>query len=179
MRYNLSYKKIKTEFIYDLANLILKQNKPVLFLCVGSNKIVCDSLGALVGELLQKYYKINEVVIGNMTHPIIYKNLNKTLNYITSKYYNYCIIVIDASIGSLENLYTVKLNNFGLQIAYPLNKKLIGSISISSVTYIKGLNNLILTPTEQQRNIFSVANSIAHSIKMALELCSNVTKISV
>jgi putative sporulation protein YyaC len=179
MIYNLFNNNIKKEFIYDLSNIIIKKDSPILFLCVGSNKFASDSLGALVGELLKNYYKINEIVIGNMTHPIIAKNLNRTLNLIKEKYSNYRVIVVDASVGTLNNLYNVKLNNFGLQIAHQVNQNLIGDISISCTTYIKGLNGLIITPMEQKRNIFFVANCIAHSIKTALDLCKNIAKISI
>ena len=76
-------------------------------------------------------------------------------------------------------MYNVKLNNFGLQIAHQVNQNLIGDVSISCTTYIKGLNGLIITPMEQKRNIFFVANCIAHSIKTALDLCKNIAKMVV
>ena len=42
-----------------------------MFLCVGSNKIVADSLGCITGELLYRYYNINNIVIGNSKNATI------------------------------------------------------------------------------------------------------------
>lgn len=164
------------EFAYDLANIILKQQKPPLFLCVGSNKIVADSLGCITGELLYRYYNINNIVIGNIYNPIISTNIESTLNKIKETYHNNSIIVIDSSVGHIEDLYKIKLNNFGLQINYQNNNKLIGDASISSVCYVKGINGLLILKSEEKKLVFKVANYIAWHIKLALEICEKINK---
>lgn len=177
--YNINQSSQKREFEYDLANMILKKGKPVVFLCVGSNKIVADSLGALTGELLKKHYHISSPVLGSMTHPIISKNLNTTLNDIKTKYYNHTIIVIDSSVGKFQNLYNVRLNNFGLNVSYQNSNSFVGDISISSVTYSKGINNLLILKSEEKKEVFKVANFIASGIYNSLKIIDKFSKICV
>lgn len=179
MTYNIDSEKLGIEFEYDLANMILKKGNPLLFLCLGSNKIVSDSLGALTGELLKNYYHIDATVIGDMHRPIISKNLEPTLQHIKEKYYNHTIIVIDSTIGRLDDMYRMKLNNFGLQVSCLQNQKFLGDISISSVTYVKGINGLLLLNSEEKKYIFKIANYIAHHIKNALQICRRLNQKSV
>ena len=173
MIYNI-YNDNNQEFEYDLANMILKKNKPPLFLCVGSNKIVADSLGAITGELLKNHYNIDNIVIGDMTSPIISSNLSSTIEKLNCKYFNHTIIVIDSTIGELKDMYHVKLNNYGLPISYQTNKKFVGDISISSVCYVKGINGLLILNSEEKKFVFETANYIAHRIKLAIDICKKL-----
>lgn len=175
MYYTLfNHEKNNKKFSYDLANMILELEKPPIFLCVGSNKIVDDSLGALTGELLSHYYKIPSKVFGNLTCPQVGNNLQNTLIKIKSEYYNNTIIVVDSSIGKLNNLYDVSLNCCSLNIDCLNSNKIVGDISISSVTYVKGINDLLFQNSEKKKCVFKLANFIASGIYNALNLCEKI-----
>lgn len=168
-------KSIKN-FSFDLANMLIKNNKPPLFLCVGNGKIVDDSLGAIVGTLLKQYYKISYPVIGDFKNSLYGTSLKDSLYLIKTKYYNYNVVVIDASIGSLNNLYNIRLNPFGLNIDCLKSNKYVGDISISSVTYAGKITNLILLNSEKKKYVFKVANFIACGIYNALKIYENLTE---
>ena len=58
-----------------------KNNK--VFLCIGTNKCIGDSLGPKIGEILnEKLYNNNIYVIGNLRENINYSNIFNTLNKI-------------------------------------------------------------------------------------------------
>ena len=172
MFYTLNNYHINSKrFSFDLANMILEYNKPPIFLCVGSNKIVDDSLGALCGELLKNYYKIDAQVFGDLKCPMINNNLKNVLQKIKLDFNKHCVVVIDSSIGRLEHLYDISLNYKGLVINCLQNNKIVGDIGISSVTYLNGINELLLQKTEKKRCVFKVANFVASGIYNALKLC--------
>ena len=58
--------------------LLCSENKPV-FLCVGSDKVLGDCVGAYTGELLSKKYHINAFVYGNLDNSVNANNLEKTI----------------------------------------------------------------------------------------------------
>lgn len=177
MYYSLENKNNSLKnFEYELANMFIENNKPPLFLCVGNSKIVDDSLGAIVGTLLKDYYKINSPVLGNHKHSLFGTSLNHALTLLKTKYYNYNIVVIDASIGSLDNLYNISLNPFGINIDCLKSNKIVGNISISSVTYVGKITNLILLNSEKKKYVFEVANYIACGIYNALKIYKNLTE---
>ncbi len=177
MYYSLKDKnKSLYKFSYDLANMLIENELPPLFLCVGNSKIIDDSLGAIVGTLLKGYYKIENPVLGNHKNPLYGISLKKTLDLLKTKYFNYNIVVIDASIGNLSNLYDISLNPFGINIDCLKSNKFVGNISISSVTFVGKITNSILLNSEKKKCVFDVSNFIACGVYNALKIYKNLTK---
>ena len=175
MNYTLNnFEKSNREFSYDLANILLKKEKPLLILCVGSNKIVWDSIGSITGQLLKQYYKVDITILGDMNFPITHKNIENTLNTIHTKYFDYNILIIDSTIATIENLYNINLNNHGLYIDSLSAKRYIGDISISSNTWLYGLHKFIITPTLEKQTVFRIANFIACGIFNALKIVNKI-----
>ena len=58
--------------------------KELCFLCVGTDKVVGDAIGPLVGSNLKKYINKNNIkninVIGNLDNPLINKNIENFKN---------------------------------------------------------------------------------------------------
>ena len=52
-----------------------------VFVCIGTNKLIADSLGPRVGEKLERYFKENPMVqvLGTMKNPVHFKNANIVL----------------------------------------------------------------------------------------------------
>ncbi len=108
----------------------------IVFLCIGTNKIVGDCFGPLVGSYLSDSIlnkKIN--VFGTLKNPITYLNFNKTSDEIKRKFKNPCIISIDAALGKKENIGHVYIkfgkNEIGKAIKDPITCE--SSISIKGV----------------------------------------------
>ena len=171
MKYSINnFESNNREFAYDLANIIIKRNKPILFLCIGSNKIVWDSIGSITGHLLKNYYQINSTVVGDTSQPVVSKNLHQTIANIKTEYYDHTIIVVDSAISSLVNLYTINLNNFGLY-ADSLNTKIfIGDVSISCNTWLHGMHRYLITPAHEKQMVFRLSNFISSGIYKALKI---------
>lgn len=168
--------KNNKKFSYDLANIFFEMKGLPIFLCVGNDKVVEDSLGAITGQLLKDFYKTEAIIFGDCENPLVGERLKQTLNIISVHHFNKKIVVIDASIGELDYLHQISLNPFGTIIDFFNNnsRKKYGDISITAVTCVKGLNNLLFLPKEKKKIIFNMANFIANGIYNAIKLYHNL-----
>lgn len=119
------------KFVYSLLNSLRGKEMPI-FLCVGSDKFVCDSLAPIVGEMLTKKYNIPAYVYGNLDYNINAKNLIQAINYIETMHPKNPIVLIDATLD--DNVGRIKLckGSFaGMGKLLPLKK--IGDLSILGV----------------------------------------------
>lgn len=130
-------------FACRLANLVdLSQKKnghrPILFLCIGSDRVPGDCLGPLVGYKLEHLCDTMQhtfVVCGSLAHPVHAVNLRQKLHYV-KHLGDFLTIAIDASIGAKENLGMLCLSNSALYPGEGVAKSLppVGEISITGVT---------------------------------------------
>lgn len=87
------------KFGYELYKKLIDVERPI-FLCVGSDKFVSDSLAPIVAEKLKKEYKIPAIVYGGLDYNINATNLVQAVKYIETMYDNPTIVVIDATLDS-------------------------------------------------------------------------------
>ena len=130
-------------FACRLANLVdLSQKKnghrPILFLCIGSDRVPGDCLGPLVGYKLEHLCASmpdHFVVCGSLSHPVHAVNLRQKLRLI-KRHGNFLTIAIDASIGTRENLGMLCLSGSALYPGEGVCKSLppVGEIAITGVT---------------------------------------------
>ena len=130
-------------FACRLANLVdLSQKKnghrPILFLCIGSDRVPGDCLGPLVGYKLEHLgisMPDQFIVCGSLAHPVHAVNLRQKLHRI-KRQGNFLTIAVDASIGAKESLGMLCLSNSALYPGEGVAKLLppVGEISITGVT---------------------------------------------
>lgn len=86
-------------FGYELLKKI-KGSEMVVFLCVGSDKFVSDSLAPIVAEMLKKVYNIPALVYGGVDYNVNATNLMEVVHYIEVVYEDATIILIDATLDA-------------------------------------------------------------------------------
>ncbi len=119
---------------------VVKSGRPLVILCIGTDRSTGDSLGPLVGEKLKFLDRDNVFVYGNLKTPVHSKNLQENINLIYSTYNNPFIIAIDACLGSIQSIGSISLQNIPLRPGAAMNKDLpqIGDISITGIVNISG-----------------------------------------
>ena len=85
------------EFSKCLLDRLQGGGTPV-FLCVGSDKFVCDSVAPIVAEILKNEYNIGAYVYGGLDYNVNATNLSSVVNYIETVHPNCNLIVIDATL---------------------------------------------------------------------------------
>ena len=135
-------KQIKESFIQDLSAYLYKERKKyfeIVFLCIGTDRVIGDCLGPLVGtmleEKLEKYNIFNLSIYGTLQKNICYTNVEEILELIQKKHKNACIIVIDAALSNKENIGKIFIKKEKMILGKSLNKTKveIGDISIKAV----------------------------------------------
>ncbi len=136
LKQNAEYKR----FVLELSNLIKKETDKFVFVCIGTNRVIGDSVGPIVGSILKRNVKLNNKikVLGDCKNNICYKDINKKVQIINKLYPENSLIIIDSALSSKENIGKIFVENKGLKYGEGLKKsnKTIGDISIKAVTGI-------------------------------------------
>lgn len=121
-------------FVNDLKSKINNKNKMIIFLCIGTNKVIGDSLGPIVGTNLQKMLKDNKKikVFGNINNPINALNVKENIEYINKRYIDKYIIVIDSAVSDKDLIGEIFITKNKTILGKGIDNKIseIGDISI-------------------------------------------------
>lgn len=174
MKYIVNEKN-KINLAFDLAKEMVVNNLEPLFLCVGTDKVISDSVAPIVATLLKHKYKITSKVIGDLIYNINAHNLKKAVTEIKEKYPKNTIILIDSTIGNIEDLGDVIFKKGG-SIAGGLNghKEKVGDYSILGISSCYGVTNKTLLNGTRLSLILKMANFIADAINFSNVLKNNV-----
>ena len=169
------YDKNKNLVAISLVNeLLLRKEKPV-FLCVGTEKVISDSVGAMVGEILKKKYKINGYVYGDFDQNVTAKNLTEIISEIKLQHPYSPIVLIDGILGESYELGQVKFYPHGAIPGGGFNEGvLVGDYSILAVVDTKGICGLNLLNSVRLGTIVKIAEFIADSISRAFKFSQNL-----
>lgn len=160
--------------LYDIILPLLKVNRPVIFLCIGTDRSTGDCLGPLVGEKLKFLIREKVYLYGNLENPVHAKNLSDVVKTINSIYKNPYIIAIDACLGSLQNVGKIFIQHKPLTPGAAMNKDLpkIGDLSITGIVNISGALEFMVLQNTRLFTVMSLANIISkgiyHSVIKAL-----------
>lgn len=167
-------------YLINQLTPILNKHRPIIFICIGTDRSTGDSLGPLIGYKLKHLSKDNIHIYGNLSEPIHAKNLSASLDTITSKYENPYIIAIDSSLGSLDNVGKIFIEEKPLSPGLALNKKLpsVGELSITGIVNIStGFEFLVLQNT-RLFTVMSLADVISKGIYNFSLKCDSLNRYS-
>ncbi|MCM3594942.1 spore protease YyaC [Metabacillus idriensis] len=100
-----------------------QENKEIVFLCIGSDRYVGDSLGPLVGTMLSEK-DIPFRIYGTLKEPVHAFNLKGILKEIQKPFKKPLIISMDACLGAQDQVGSVIFNNGPLAPGKALEKML-------------------------------------------------------
>lgn len=155
--------------VREIINLSLRKDHEIVFLCIGSDRYVGDSLGPLVGTML-KENKVPYHVYGTLKEPIHAFNLKPTLKDIHKQIKNPLIISVDASIGDKAEVGYVRFKEGPLTPGTALKKVL---PKVGDYHFVGIINYIDPLPTSQFLNdtrLYTVMN-------LAKTIVTVITKI--
>lgn len=157
--------KIKDYLLTELQP-ILSKNRPIIFICIGSDRSTGDSLGPLVGHKLKYFSRNNISIYGTLENPVHAKNIESTLTEIYLKYNNPYIVAIDACLGSLNNIGKIFIQKKPLIPGLALNKKLpaVGDMSITGIVNISSGFDFLILQNTRLNTVMNLADSISKGI---------------
>ena len=154
------------DLAYEIYKNLDKNRRPV-FVCVGSDRFVCDSLAPIVAEYLRGTYNISAFVYGGLDYNITAENLSSAMNYITTEHSREQIVLIDAAVG--ENLGEIMVTRSSypalgraLPITSPADFSVLGVVGCKSADF--NLNSTRL------RVVVDMAKTISKAVAMAMSV---------
>lgn len=151
------------------TELAARLNKTPVFMCIGTEKVFSDSLGPRVGTLLNKQMSSPAFVYGLCGQNITAENLLYCYNFIKTLHSDVQIVVIDAAVGSAEQIGNVQICDGGIFPGAATNKNLpaVGDIGIVGIVAERGMGDFYTLNSEKDRLVSRVAKFIADAVSAA------------
>ena len=143
-----------------------------VYMCIGTEKVFSDSLGPRVGTLLNENMPCPCFVYGMREQNITAENLMYSYNFIKTLHPNSPIVVIDAAVGSVEQIGKIQLSDGGILPGAATNKNLpsIGDVGIVGIVAEKGMGDFYTLNSEKDKLVGKVAQFIADAILLSTQV---------
>lgn len=164
---------IEVDSVYKLRDVlsakiskILKENRQIIFLCIGTDRSTGDSLGPLVGDKLKSFISDGFSIYGTLENPVHAKNLCSIIEEINSRYINPYIIAIDACLGNIQNIGNIVVEDKPLSPGAAMNKQLpkVGNLSITGIVNISGALEFMVLQNTRLYTVMRIADIISRGI---------------
>lgn len=168
--------EIYNDFIHDFS-IILREKitnieiSKLIFLCIGTDRVIGDSFGPLVGYKLKHLFRDEEniKVIGSLDNIICMHNITKIVRNINSTYPEAFLIAIDAALSNNNNVGKIAVSKGSIKVASGFTTKniYVGDISIKGIVS-RNLNNskcnFRLLQNTPLNLVMNMADSVAQGI---------------
>ncbi|MDQ0974280.1 putative sporulation protein YyaC [Neobacillus niacini] len=143
--------------------------RPIVFVCIGTDRSTGDSLGPLVGSLLEEKDISSFHVYGTLDEPIHAVNLGDRLKEIAVKHQDPYIIGIDACLGRMKNVGVIQVGNGPVKPGAGVNKELpaVGDIHITGIVNVSGFMEFFVLQNTRLNLVMKMAKTIANGIHQA------------
>ncbi|MFP7298424.1 spore protease YyaC [Neobacillus niacini] len=143
--------------------------RPIVFVCIGTDRSTGDSLGPLVGTLLEEKDLSSFYVYGTLDQPIHAVNLSERLQEISIKHHDPYIIGIDACLGRMKNVGVIQVGDGPVKPGAGVNKELpaVGNIHITGIVNVSGFMEFFVLQNTRLNLVMKMAKTIANGIYQA------------
>lgn len=167
----------------QLASILptLYRTRPIVFVCIGTDRSTGDSLGPLAGTLLSEQGMGIFHVYGTLDDPIHAVNLEEKLREIKSKYVNPYIIGIDACLGRLKSVGAIQLCDGPLKPGAGVNKELpeVGNVHLTGIVNVSGFMEFFVLQNTRLNLVMKMAKTMVEAIVLAEEVIERRNAISI
>ena len=161
---------------YVLSEMVM-DNKPVI-VCIGSDLVLGDSLGPIVGTML-KDRSVDAFIYGTLSSPVTAKEVCGLRRFLDKVHPTSKIIAVDAAVGDLNDVGTIRVIKGGLKPGLGVNKNLgsVGDVSVIGVVAKKSQKNYDLFNATRLGLVYKMADKIATGIEEFLSKSTQKTYI--
>ena len=158
--------------LFTSLHHVLGGATPVI-VCIGTDAVVGDSLGPLVGSMLKEKLAGKTYVFGTVESPITAKEVASVADFVKNVYPDVPILAIDAALGSREEIGVVKVIKKSIKPGLGVDKDLaeVGSASIIGIVEERERGKRCLS-TVRLSLVYSQAKFIAAEIEKYIRSCS-------
>ena len=140
--------------------------RPVVVLCIGTDRSTGDCLGPLVGTQLQAYSGVDFNVLGTLEKPVHANNLNDIMEQINSECPNSFVIAVDACLGHLDSVGYLSLAKGSLKPGAGVHKNLplVGEAHLTGIVNVGGFMEYMVLQNTRLSLVMRMANQISNII---------------
>ena len=153
-----------TRKITDGINKIVKnKERDIVFLCIGTQKVIGDSFGPIVGQMLKENTKN---VYGNLIETVNATNIHEKVEEIYNNFSNPYIIVLDSALGSSNMVNKIVIGNGGIKPGSALDKNIdkIGDMYINAIVGICGNSNFSQLKNARKEDVMNMSKQVYKAI---------------
>ncbi|KAF1085917.1 hypothetical protein SPSYN_00652 [Sporotomaculum syntrophicum] len=165
--------KIFIAVMDKFAQYNVYQHRPVVIICIGTDRSTGDCLGPLVGTKLYCQHNNFFELYGNLEQPVHAGNLQEYLNLIQQKHTNPFIIALDACLGSIEHVGQITIGDGSLQPGAGVNKSLpsVGHIYITGIVNVGGFMEYLVLQNTRLNLVMKMADIIVKGLAKVAQEC--------
>ena len=146
----------------------------VVFLCIGTNKMIGDAIGPTVGNSLKDIENPVIHVYGDKTKNLHFQNAKETIESIYAEFANPFLITVDAALSRRKPKGEIVLEKGYIKIGKALEKSLCfySNLNIKCVVgtyYAEKEKNMAELSFIKQEEIYTMASMVASGIKNVLK----------
>lgn len=149
--------------------------KKIVIACIGTTKIIGDSVGPIVGELL-KLRNVQACVYGSICQQINAININNYGQKIKNYHPDSLVIAVDSALGNISSIGKIKIVDGGIKPggAFSDEHDKIGDIGILAVVGQSQGDRLLELKSRSFSFIFEMAIKIVECIDNVIQQISQV-----
>lgn len=175
-----SIEEVYNDFVCDFSNNLRQKIQDVeisklVFLCIGTNRVIGDCFGPLVGYKLKNFFRGNNniEIFGDIQNVLCFQNIYDIQEKLQKE--NSFVIAIDAALSSKNNIGKILVSKEKLAIGNSLNKKNIclGDISIKGIVakdLKKPIHNFRILQNTSLGLVMDMADCVSQGISNVLNV---------
>lgn len=148
----------------------LPADRPIVIVCVGTDRSTGDALGPLVGSYLRKYHLSGYHLYGTLDQPVHAMNLADTVAEIEKNHHRPFIIAIDACLGQLTSVGCIQVASGPLKPGAGVNKELpsVGDMHVTGIVNVGGFMEYFVLQNTRLSLVMNMADVIARAFYISL-----------
>ncbi|MEA1007723.1 spore protease YyaC [Bacillus velezensis] len=142
--------------------------RPLVTVCIGTDRSTGDSLGPLVGTKLEKMNLGRLHVYGTLSDPVHAVNMKDKLKDIQHLHKNPFIIAVDACLGRVKSVGSFQIGDGPLKPGAGVQKDLpeIGDVHINGIVNVSGFMEYFVLQNTRLHLVMSMANVLAEGLQL-------------
>lgn len=155
----------------------LTDNRPIVVVCVGTDRSTGDSLGPLIGTSLSKYRSPHFSLFGTLENPVHAMNLDDTLIEINRRFHKPFVIGIDACLGQVSSVGSIQVGVGPVRPGAGVNKDLppVGDIHITGIVNVGGFMEYFVLQNTRLHLVMKMSDIISLSLFTAIANYAHIT----
>ncbi|WP_169084057.1 spore protease YyaC [Paenibacillus sp. PL91] len=148
----------------------MAESRPIVVVCVGTDRSTGDSLGPLIGTSLAKYRSPHFSLFGTLENPVHAMNLDDTLIEINRRFHKPFVIGIDACLGQVSSVGSIQLGIGPVRPGAGVNKDLppVGDIHLTGIVNVGGFMEYFVLQNTRLHLVMKMSEIIALSLFTAI-----------